>query len=122
MLSPQDFQSIVSGAKDGGWEWFQQADPSVKRALDVQQEKDTQDTQAISSAWARFADTPDGRKALERLFDTTLRRTVFFVHLGLDPQSMATFGAFREGQNAVAHEIARQIARGNAEAIQPRET
>lgn len=122
MLSPQDFQSIVSGAKDGGWEWFQQADPSVKRALDVQQEKDAQDTQAISSAWARFADTPDGRKALERLFDTTLRRTVFFVQLGLDPQSMATFGAFREGQNAVAHEIARQIARGNAEAIQPRET
>lgn len=122
MLSPQDFQSIVSGAKNGGWEWFEQADPSVKRALDVQQEKEAEDAKAISRAWARFADSPDGRKALERLFDTTLRRTVFFVQLGLDPQSMAAFGAFREGQNALAHEIARQIALGNQEAIQPRET
>lgn len=122
MVSPQDFQSIVSSAAQGGWDWFEQADPSVKRAMDVQQAKDAEDSRAISRAWARFASTPEGRMALERMFDTTLRRTVFFVQLGLDPQSMAVFGAFREGQNSLAHEIARQIALGNQEAIQPRET
>ncbi|MGI2031948.1 hypothetical protein ACRQ1B_06100 [Rhizobium panacihumi] len=122
MFSAQDLQSIIGSAGKGGWEWFEQADPSVKTALDVRQEKDAEDAKTIASAWARFYESPDGKKALERLFDTTLRRTVFFVQLGLDPASMATFGAFREGQNALAHEIARQIARGNAEAIQPRET
>lgn len=122
MISPQDFQSIISGASQGGWDWFERADPTVKRAMDVQQAKDAEDSKAISRAWARFADSADGRMALERMFDTTLRRTVFFASLGLDPQSMAVFGAFREGQNSLAHEIARQIARGNQEAIQPRET
>ncbi|WP_313193090.1 hypothetical protein [Shinella zoogloeoides] len=122
MISPQQFEQIVSGAASGGWDWFKSADPAVQQALDVNQAKEGEDNRAIASAWARFAASPDGRKALERLFDTTLRRTVFFVSLGLDSMSMATFGAFREGQNALAHEIARQIARGNNEAAQPRET
>ena len=122
MINPQDLQSIIGGAAKGGWDWFDQANPEVKRALDVDQAREAEDARSIASAWARFADSPDGRKALERLFDTTLRRTVFFVQLGLDPQSMAVFGAFREGQNALAHEIARQIALGNQEAVKPRET
>jgi len=122
MISPQDLQNIIGGAAQGGWDWFEKADPNVKRALDIQQEKDAEDAKAISRAWARFARSADGKKALERLFDTTLRRTVFFVQLGLDPMSMAVFGAFREGQNALAHEIARQISMGNQEAIKPRET
>lgn len=122
MFSPQDLQEVISGASQGGWEWFEQADPSLKRAMDIQQERDSEDAKAIARAWARFARSSDGKKALERLFDTTLRRTVFFVQLGLDPMSMAVFGAFREGQNALAHEIARQISLGNQEAIKPRET
>ncbi len=121
MLTPQQFEQIISGAGTAGWDWFQKADQDVQQALDVQQSKDREDNRAIAAAWARFADSPDGRKALERLFDTTLRRTVFFVQLGLDPHSMAVFGAFREGQNALAHEIARQISLGNAEAIKPRD-
>lgn len=122
MLSPQQFEQIISGASTAGWDWFQKADQGVQQALDVQQSKDGEDNRAIASAWARFADSPDGRKALERLFDTTLRRTVYFAQLGIDLQSMAVFGAFREGQNALAHEIARQISLGNAEAIKPRDT
>lgn len=121
-MSPNDFEQLISGAASAGWDWFKQADPAVQEALSVKQDREAEDAKAIARAWARFAESPDGRKALERLFDTTLRRTVFFVSLGLDMGSMATFGAFREGQNALAHEIARQIALGNAEALQPRET
>lgn len=121
-MQAQSFQNIVEGASNSGWDWFNQVDPSVRDKLDVRQSKDAEDNKAIASAWARFADSPDGRKALEKLFDTTLRRTVYFAALGLDPSSMAVFGAMREGQNAVAQEIARQIALGNQEAIQPRET
>lgn len=121
-MQAQSLESIISGAAGGGHEWFDQVDARLRSKLDLQQAKESEDARVISAAWARFADSADGRKALERLFDTTLRRTVFFVQLGLDAQSMAVFGAFREGQNAVAYEIARQIGLGNAEAVTPRET
>lgn len=120
-MQPQSFQNIVEGAADQGWDWFKQVDPAIREKLGVHQAKDDADSKAIAAAWARFAGTADGQKALEKLFDTTLRRTVFFASLGLDPTSMAVFGAFREGQNAVAHEIARQIGIGNQEAVKPRD-
>lgn len=120
-MQAQSFQKIVEGAGSQGWDWFDQVDPAIREKLGIQQAKDDADSKAVAAAWARFADSPDGQKALEKLFDTTLRRTVFFASLGLDPMSMAVFGAFREGQNAVAHEIARQIGLGNREAVQPRE-
>lgn len=121
-MQPNSLQDIISSAAKGGWDWFESADPEVKRALEVKQAKDSEDQKTIARAWARFARSPDGKRALELLFDSTLRRTVFFTSLGLDPMSMAVFGAFREGQNALAHEIARQIGLGNAEAVKPRDT
>lgn len=120
-MRPHEFESIIAAAGRDGWDFFDKVDPDVKSALDVNQSKKSLDDKTIASAWARFARSPDGKKALERLFDTTLRRTVFFVQLGLDPASMATFGAFREGQNALAHEIARQIGIGNQERVKPRD-
>ncbi|MCC4243419.1 hypothetical protein [Stappia indica] len=120
-MTPMNFQDVVSGARNGGWDWFQQLDDKVAAALKLEQEKAQEDAEAIARAWADFARTPGGRKALEALFDTTLRRTVFFSSLGLDIQSMAVFGAFREGQNSVAHEIARQIAKGQGEPTKPRD-
>lgn len=121
-MKAQSIEDLIEGAAAGGHEWFSAVDERIRSKLELKQAKDSEDAKTIAAAWARFADEPDGRKALERLFDTTLRRTVFFVQLGLDPQSMAVFGAFREGQNAVAYEIARQIGLGNAEAVTPRET
>lgn len=121
-MRPHNFESIIASAGRDGWDFFKNVDPNVKTALDVNQSKNTLDAKTIASAWARFARSPDGRKAMEQLFDTTLRRTVFFVQLGLDPASMATFGSFREGQNALAHEIARQIGIGNQERVKPRDT
>lgn len=120
-MQPHDIEGIISGARDGGWDFFNGAPDQVKAALDVDQSRAAEDAAAISSAWARFYKSRDGRKALEKLFDTTLRRTVFFAALGLDLNSMAVFGAMREGQNALAHEIARQIGLGLQEAVKPRD-
>ncbi len=120
-MQVNSLENIISGAGKAGWEWFEQAPEAVRRQLEVDQSRASEDRQAIASAWARFADSPDGRKALEALFDATLRRTVFFTQLGLDPASMANWGAFREGQNALAHEIARQIGLGNQEKLKPRD-
>jgi len=119
----QDFETIVSSAARGGWDWFNQiTDPATRKKLDVEQARNEEEAKAISRAWADFAASPEGRKALDRLFDTTLRRTVWFVNLSGDMQAMAAFGCFREGQNALAQEIARQIAIGRGEAAKPRDT
>uniref|UniRef100_UPI003BAC3254 hypothetical protein n=1 Tax=Stappia sp. TaxID=1870903 RepID=UPI003BAC3254 len=118
---PMDFEGLIQGARNGGWDWFEKQDERVSSALKLEMEKSAEDARAVASAWASFAATPGGQKALEALFDTTLRRTVYFASLGLDIQSMAVFGAFREGQNAVAHEIARQIAKGRGETEKPRD-
>ncbi|TYC65654.1 hypothetical protein FMN63_25050 [Stappia sp. BW2] len=116
-----DFENLIQNAPSGGWEWFEGADEKIKKALELSEAKETEDRAAIASAWAQFAETPGGRKALDNLFANTLYRTVFFVSLGLDMQSMATFGAFREGQNAVAHMIASAIAEGRGETTKPRD-
>lgn len=122
----RDFNSledIVGGAAKGGWEWFDQVDPGIRDRVDVRRQLADEERKAVSRAWADFYKMPGGQKALEHLFDATLRRTVFFVQLGLPADQFAFWGAFREGQNALAHEIARQIAAGLGEdAPKPRDT
>lgn len=118
-----DLEKIIASATKSGWDFFDEADPAIKERLDVRKRLEGENKDAIAHAWAEFAATPGGAKALEALYETTLGRTVYFVSLGLDMASMATFGAFREGQNALAHEIFRQIARGRGEdQPKPRET
>lgn len=110
-----EIENIVSGAREGSWEWFKQLDPAISDLLEVKKAKSDEDRKAIAGAWADFYKRPEGRKALEFLFNTTLRRTVFFAQLGLTAEQVGLWGSFREGQNAVAHEIARQIAAGLGE-------
>ena len=118
-------EAILAQAAEGGWDFFDllPADirDGVKNRVSLEQVRDEETAKLIASAWARFARSPDGRKAMEALFDATLRRTVYFVNLGQDAQAMAMWGAFREGQNALAQEIARQIARGQREKLKPRD-
>lgn len=117
-----EFESIVSGAAASGWEWFDQADEKIRQRLDIRKSLEGEDARAIARAWADFAATPEGEKALMALHKATLGRTVFFVNLGLPMDQFAAFGAFREGQNALAHEIFRQIAKGrNEEGPAPRD-
>lgn len=115
------FEDVIGNAAKGGFEFLDTVNPELRKRLEISQSKDGEDSRAIARAWAEFADTPQGQKALDLLFDTTLRRTVYFVALGLDPMSMANWGAFREGQNALAQEIARQVALGRREDVKPRD-
>lgn len=113
MNQPNSLEQILQSAKSQGWDFFDQiADPEIRKRVELAQAKRSEDQKTIAGAWARFAATPDGRMALEAMFDTTLRRTVYFVNLGQDAQAMAMWGAFREGQNALAQAIALKIAEG----------
>lgn len=115
-------EETLNGALSGGWEKINKTlDPEVARRLSVEQGKEGLDQEAISRAWFEFSITPGGEKAIDALFSSTLWRTIYFVNLGLDPLFMANFGAFREGQMSLAHEIARQIALGQGENVKPRD-
>lgn len=116
-----DFEKMIESAQSGNWDWFKGLDKTVNDALALDQQKAEEDRKAIASAWAEFAATPGGQKALDDLFSKTLYRTVFFTSLGVDMPSMAMFGVFREGQNAVSHMIARAIAEGRGETTKPRD-
>lgn len=120
-FNPNSLEDILGSAANGGWDWFDSVPEHVRKAVESQRKLSDADARAIDAAWREFYETPGGRKALEALFESTLRRTTFFVNLGLDIQSMAVFGAFREGQNALAHEIARRIARGMGDDLKQRE-
>jgi len=124
-MTPNSMQDILKQAGAGGWDFFDMLPADIRngieRRVSVEQKHDEEKGKIIASAWARFFRSSDGKMALEAMFDVTLRRTTYFVNLGQDAQAMAMWGAFREGQNALAQEIARQIARGQAEKIKPRD-
>lgn len=105
-------EEIISGASRAGWDWFDQLDPKVKELVTLQREENAEKATRIAKAWARFAESADGAEALEAMFVSTLDRTVWFVQLGEDVNPHGKWGYFREGQNALAHEIRRQIAAG----------
>lgn len=124
MNYPGDLERILAGAAGDGWNMIEQvADPKIQARLKLVMAKREEDAKTIAQAWARFASTPDGAMALDALFSTTLLRTTYFVGLGTDALQVAQFGAFREGQNALAHEIARQVVKGRDtdEQLKPRD-
>jgi hypothetical protein len=113
MSFPHSLEDTIGAAAKGGWDWFDHIeDEKIRDRVKLELAKKNEDAQTIASAWAAFSLSPGGRLALEALFDTTLRRNVYFVNLGQDAQAMAMWGAFREGQNALAQAIAKQIAVG----------
>lgn len=113
MSQPYSLEHILASAGADHAELFSNiVDPAIRKRVELDLAKRTADQQTIAGAWARFVASPDGRMALEALFDTTLRRTVYFVNLGQDMAAMATWGAFREGQNSLAQAIAAKIAEG----------
>jgi hypothetical protein len=118
--SLQGVEDLIGSAKNAGWEWFERMDPKVAEKLHTGAGLKEADKREISAAWAAFAASPGGTKALQALFNETLNRTVFFTALGIDPGQAAAYGAFREGQNSVAFIIAKMIADGR-EAKKPKE-
>lgn len=113
----EDLIRLVQTGSNRGWEFLDRLDPQIRARIEPELGRIEADRQTVAQAWARFADSPDGALAIQALLDTTLFRTVWFVDLGTDAAAMTAFGTFREGQNALAHAIVRQIAAGrNAEA------
>lgn len=119
MSAGNDFEQLLASAGQG-WDFFDGVDEAVRKRIELRDAATAEDRKTIAAAWAEFAATPGGRKAIDALFDTTLRRTVYFVNLGQEPGAMAMWGCFREGQNAVAQAIAVQIALGRDSKEQPK--
>lgn len=111
MNRPGALEDVLARTNEG-WGFFEGLPEHVRKLLEPAKAKDDEDRKLVAAAWAEFAESEGGRLALQHMFDSTLNRTVFFVNLGQEPQAMAMWGCFREGQNALAHEIARQIAIG----------
>jgi hypothetical protein len=115
-----DLESLLANFKGGGWDALEGMSDEVTKRLKLKEEQDEGKKRAIASAWARFAASPDGELALQALLDSTLNRTAFFVNLQLPPAQTAIWGGFREGQNAIAVEILRQISIGRGDETQPK--
>lgn len=116
-----DLESIISNANGADWKWFEGVNEQVAKALELKQTKDAEDQAGINKAWSDFAATPGGQKALQQLIGNTLLKTVFFTTMGLDPAACGNYGAFREGQNSVAHMIVTAIAEGRGDTTKPRD-
>lgn len=121
-FNPADLESLIARAQSDGWGFFDGLDDETKKRADVEKARQMEENAAICQAWADFYRSEGGRKALETLFDATLRRTTWFSQIGVPMDQMAVFGAFREGQNAFAHAIARCIAKGMGDDLKAKET
>ena len=120
MKRPGLVEDIIARTSTQGWDFFTGVPEEIRKRIEPIEAKAEEDRKMIAGAWADFAATEPGRVALQALFDSTINRTVFFVNLGQDAQAMAMWGCFREGQNALAHEIARQVALGREAEDQPK--
>lgn len=112
---PHALEDILASAARGGWDFFDGIDPRIRQMVELKQGHDQELAKKVARGWAKMLGDPDQLAALEALYDSTLRRATFFVQLGIPSDQVVQFGAFREGQNAVAHEIARQIAAGRGD-------
>lgn len=125
MMGAGSIEDFIQQLKSGGWEMFEEGgDDAVTKATSLQKAWGslTPDDQVeIQTAWAEFAATPSGRKALQALVDRTLNRPVFITHLGLTAEQVAIAGASREGQNIVVGVILNQIAKAHEKPTQQRE-
>lgn len=121
-FNPASIEDILRQAGSTGWDFFDQLDDETKRRAELEKARAMEENAAICHAWAEFYRDEGGRKALETLFDSTLRRTTWYASLGLPVDQMVAYGAFREGQNAFAYAIARCIAKGMGDDLKAKET
>lgn len=112
-------EDLMRGAASADWSWFE----DVEKRMGQQPSTETEALRSrLAAAASRIFDTDDGRLVLQTLVDVTLLRSIFVTQIGIDPMQAYAFGAFREGQNALATQLLRLIAEGRGEAPpQPRE-
>lgn len=121
MNTGQKLNDMMRMASGQDWSMFEALDPAVKDGVDprIAEQEQELERQRICAAAAKIFSTPEGELVLETILDKTLRRTTYFAMLGMDPGSVAMFGAFREGQNALVTEILRLVAEGRGEPKPP---
>jgi hypothetical protein len=83
----------------------------AREALEQMRLASLAEMQAIS----RVASSDDGKVMLEWLLDQTLRRPVYIGRLGFDAMQAFGEGRFREGKNAIVHQLLVAIAIGRGE-------
>jgi hypothetical protein len=105
-------EAHIRDLASGGWEAldaFLDRDPVAKATSTRDTGLTDDDKRDIQTAWAAFAATPGGHKALQALVDRTLNRTVYYSHLGLPLEQIAIYGAGRESQNFIVQLILNMI-------------
>jgi len=116
-MTPVDLQKLLAEGPEGGWATLDRmakqfgASPAQRKA----REKADLDRRLMAETAARIFEGDDGERFLEWMLDQTWRRFTFAIASHPDPQQALLYGAFREGQNALALTILRMIAEGRAE-------
>ena len=108
----QSADALIAAADNlEGWGFFHhQADPELNaKQAALAEEKSKRLALEAAVLWQH---NPGFRDIMEFIFDQTLRRPAYVAQLGLPMDQAYGYGAFREGQNAVADMIAKMIATG----------
>lgn len=116
-MAEPSLEALMAQATSDDWRFLEALDqrfgasPESRKA----REKAKLDRARLSEIAARIFEGPEGTLFLEWLLDQTVRRMTFAVMTNADPQRAVLYGAFREGQNALALTLLRMIAEGRSE-------
>lgn len=110
-MSGNDFEDLVSSAAGAGWDWFEKAERLFADRSQLSPDDGAKRRQ-LAEATARVFASEDGRVLFEHVKAATIDRVTFVTQLGVDPQQALSYGAFREGQNALFVAIAKLAHEG----------
>lgn len=120
-MKPLSIEDAIAGASGDNWEFLDALDQRFGASPEARKKRELTELQRKGLAAAAVAvfSGRDGELVLDWLLDQTWRRMSFAVMNHPDPQHAVLYGAFREGQNALALSILRMIAEGRSEEPPP---
>ena len=74
----------------------------------------------LARDYAKVFGTEAGRRVLDHLIDQTHRKSSWLGGLHLPMETIAAYGVWREGQNAIVQIIVEHVRLGNAKQSKPR--
>lgn len=122
-MKPLTLENAMAAASGEGWDFLDALEQGFGASPEARRKRELTalERKALMSAAARVFSGRDGELVLEWLLDQTWRRMTFAVMNHPDPQHAVLYGAFREGQNALALSILRMIAEGRSEDPPPQQ-
>lgn len=120
-MNKLELENVLQQMSGEGWDFLSAleqrfgASPEARKA----REKAALDQQMLAEIAARIFSGDDGERFLRWLLDMTWGRLTFAVASHPDPQQALVYGAFREGQNALALTILGMVAKGRSEEAPP---